>query len=343
MGLRKKEEIKEVVQEEPIVEEPKVEEVIVPTIDEEALVKSVNDKRTDYKKYADKQKKINYVITGIVAAMLIASFALMMIFSKIDWIIYVGLGVMVLVLIATYLSSKLMKKKLMENASKYIDSMYSEVADYIYKDEGVKDFEVTPKGKLEDKWFIDAHYYTNLAGTRSRNFVHYVLDGVIYDSCDLAGNTKVKGKLSPKFLGRFFSIKTGTKTDGKVTLFQLKGGNLSVAVDDIEDLKLIEGNDDYVVYSNDENVSKIFNKRLVSEIKSFKIQDPLIDVIVSLKDNLLSIGIDYVDEFMNIPVDKEFSIKIPRKAKQDYSKVRKIVDIVLDNYNHKLAEKENQK
>jgi len=342
MSLKKYEEKKvdEITEStELITDEEEVEEKIVVTNDEKSIEKEINSKRQEYKKYADKQKKINTIITSIVLLLLVGCFIAMMAWGKEMWIMYTGIAIMAVVLIATYLSSKFMKKKLMAQAAIYIDFMYSKAASYIYDDKGVKDLIVTPKGNLEDKWFIDAHLYNNLKGTKSRNFAHFTLDGNEYDACDLAANTLVKGKSSPKFLGRFYSVKADIKTNEKVTIFQLKGGSLSVPVDDIVDLKLVEGNDDYCIYSNDENYKKLFNAKLIKELSSFKIKKPLIDVLFSVKDNLISLGIDYEDDFLNIPVDKDFSITNSRKSKDDFAKVHIIINTLITNYNRQKDEK----
>lgn len=342
MSLRKYDpnKVEEKVEEVKETEESKkVEEVveapIIETVDEKTLAEEINAKRLEYKAYADKQKKINYIITGIVCVCLVAIFAVMMVFSSTEWVLYVGIGVMALVLAATYISSKMMRKKLLASAEVYIDFLYKKTSEYLYASKDTKNFVATPKGTLEDKYFLNAHFYSMLKGTKSRNFVHFTLDGVDYDSCDLAANTVIKGKLSPKFLGRFYSIKAPIDTKEKVTLFQLKGGKYSNPLDDIENLKLVEGNDVYAIYSDDENYKKLFNDRLIKALSDFEIKAPLIDVIFSIKDNLISLGIDYEDEFLNIPVDSDFSIKNLRKSKEDFEKVLKVISVLLDNNSNK--------
>jgi len=335
VGTERKIEVKEEVEDDR-------EELLVSTQDETKLVEDINAKRLEYKKYADKQKKINYLITGIICVVLVTCFALMMIFSTTDWVLYVGIGVMAVVLLGTYLASRYMRKKLLENAEVYINYLYTQNETYVYRDFKTEDFVATPKGNLQDKFFNDAHFYINIKGTRSRNFVHFKLDGVEYDACDLAGNTLIKGKLSPKFLGKFYSIKLPIDTSDKVTVFQLKGGKLSVPVDNIGDLKLVEGNDTYVIYSNDEKYQSIFTDRLVKALVSFGNKSPKIDVIFSIKNNLISLGIDYEDEFLNIPVDKEFTVNNSRISKEDFKKVRKIVEILSENKKAKLDTKNNE-
>lgn len=336
MALKKYEEGKkteEVVEVEEPNQEIVVEEPIVNTSLEQKLVDEVNIKRSEYKKYADKQKKINYAITAVVAVCLIGTFMAMMFIKDQQWIVYAGVGFMAVILIATYLSSKLMRKNLMQNADIYIDYLYKKTSSYIYNDRKIEKIEITPKGKFEDKYFIDAHFYKDIKSTKSRNFSHFNINGVEYDVADLAANTLVKGRLSPKFLGRFYSIKADLKTSGKVTLFQLKGGNLSVELDNIDDLKLVEGNEKYAIYTNDENYKKVFTQKVLNALLKFKIQNPLIDVIFSIKDNLISLGIDYDDSFLNIPVEKEFTIRETRRTKEDFEKVLAVIDALLTTHN----------
>ncbi len=344
MGLRKNEPLKEEVvkeEKEKIVaendekleanqEEVAEEQEIVKTDDDVNLENDINEKRKEYKVYADKQRKINIAITTGISVILLGAFICMMVFGKTyDWVLYVCLGVMILVLAGTYLSSNMMKKKLMAQSEVYIDYLYEKTGHYVYNDKEIKSLVITPKGSLDDKWFHDAHFYKDIVNTKGRNFAHFEYKGVEVDTCDLAANMKIKGKLSPKFLGRYYSFKANNKTDGKVTIFQLKGGKLSIPLDDIDDLKLIEGNDKYCIYSNDPNAKKILNAKVIKELQKFKVVDPLIDVIFSVKDNLISLGIDYADEYLNIPVDSDFSIKNTKIAKQDFKKVIDVLEALL--------------
>ena len=354
MGLRKNEPLKEEVAEEKIesgVNENKVvvnhkdvdARKIIKTEDDIKFEEDINNKRKEYKAYADKQRKINIIISSIVAVVIIAAFICMInLSSKYTWVLYVCLGVMILVLGGTYFASNKMKKNLIAKSEVYIDYLYEKCGQYVYNDKDVKNLIVTPKGSLEDKWFLEAHFYKDIVNTKGRNFSHFEYKGVEVDSCDLAANIKIKGKLSPKFLGRYYSFKANNKTNGKVTIFQLKGGSLSVPLDDIDDLKLVEGNDKYCIYSNDTNVKKVLNTRVIKELEKFKIVDPLIDVIFSVKDNLISLGIDYADEFLNIPVDSDFSIKNTKISKEDFKKVVNVLDTFLQSKKNAETKEDNK-
>ena len=65
---------------------------------------------------------------------------------------------------------------------------------------------------------------------------------------------------------------------------------------------------------------------LLSKITSLKIDKTLIDVIVSIRPGKTNIGIDYSDEFMSIPVDREFDFNSVKRSQRDLAKVLSILD-----------------
>lgn len=72
-------------------------------------------------------------------------------------------------------------------------------------------------------------------------------------------------------------------------------------------------------------IIKILTDRILSLLNSFKIDDQLIDVIVSIKKGVVILGIDYSDEFMNIPVESEYNVKNTLRVKKDFERVKKIL------------------
>ena len=120
------------------------------------------------------------------------------------------------------------------------------------------------------------------------------------------------------------------KEDGIIT-FQLKGKELSRPLDDLDGLTERENEKRYVIYSNDDDFKKILTDRVKQDLLRFKIDKTLIDVIVSIRYEHVDIGIDYSDEFINIPVESEFKIEDLRKTKEDFKKVLQIIDDLSRN------------
>ena len=86
-----------------------------------------------------------------------------------------------------------------------------------------------------------------------------------------------------------------------------------------------------MIYSNDDDYKKILTDRVKQDLLRFKIDKTLIDVIVSIRYEHVDIGIDYSDEFINIPVESEFKIEDLRKTKEDFKKVLQIIDDLSRN------------
>jgi hypothetical protein len=58
----------------------------------------------------------------------------------------------------------------------------------------------------------------------------------------MAGNIMIKNRLSPMFLGRFFDYDNSYDKEGCRIILQIKGGNLSRPVDDLDGIELVENN-----------------------------------------------------------------------------------------------------
>ena len=173
---------------------------------------------------------------------------------------------------------------------------------------------------------MDARFYKNLKNTRSRNLVSVQYKGKLLVSADLAGNIVVKNRLSPMFLGKFYDYENSYNQEGKRIIMQIKGGELSRPIDDVDDLKLVEGNDTYAIYTNDDEWRKVLKQDVIRDICKLEIDKTLIDVIISIRPGKTSIGIDYIDDFMNIPVEHEFDFNLVRRTEADLKKVLTIFD-----------------
>ncbi len=331
MGF-KKEEIKvEEVKNEVSTNEEEGEEkeetlTLLDDNDTKEIIKSINLKREEFTKVQKKWRILGLVGTGIFLIFIITGFILVTTFIKDEtyrWISYCGFGLVVVGFAVTLLFSKLQKNKVGDAASSYADYYYEQKAKLLFNIEGIKD--VKAQGKFENKEeFLRAKFYKDIKAVRSRFGVNFSYDNKNCTLSETAGCIYVKNKTKPMFLGKFFicNIKYEKPT---TILFQLKGKELSQPVDQISNLELKEGNDKYVIYSNDDDYKEYLNEKVLGLIREFKIKDPIIDVIVSIHENELSIGIDYIDEYVNTPIDKDLEISRISKEKADLEKILSII------------------
>jgi len=312
----------------------KAEKNVELSLSENDLVKQVNEQRDIYYKYSKKQKIYNYICTGILIALIIAAFALILTLGQKEeysYVMWISLSTVVVGLIGSFAFSRFQRKKLGKAANTYIDCYFSLIDKHMYDSERFEKQDYFPSTQMEDSAFIAAHFYKNIKSTRSRNYVSCDYNGKNLTSADLAGNIMVKNRLSPMFLGRYFVYKNDFKEDNQYIIFQLKGGQLSRPVDNIDDLKLVEGNNVYCVYSNIEDWKRLLNSKVLTELRKFRIDNTLIDVIVSIREGYTSIGIDYSDEFMNVAVDHEFKFDGVRRSEKDLDIVLKVLDLIGNN------------
>lgn len=295
--------------------------------DQETIKANIEKARGEYFTETKKQRRINIILTIVIVVILIAAFVLMITLSAtISYINYISIGVMVVAVVGMFVANRYFRGKLSKKAEDYIAKLYSEIDNYLFSGEDFKELSYKPQGQLKDEIFMDARFYKDLKNTRSRNLVSVQYKGKLLVAVDIAGNILIKNRLSPMFLGKFYDYENTYDKEGKRIIMQIKGGELSRPIDDVDDLKLVEGNETYAIYSNDEEWRKILKQDVIRDICKLEIDKTLIDVIISIRPGKTSIGIDYVDEFMNIPVDHEFDFNLVRKTEADFKKVLTIFD-----------------
>lgn len=294
---------------------------------QKAVEETIEKARIDYANYAKKQKRLNTIASVCVLIVLVGALILMMTLSKtVKWISYVSIGIMIAALIVTFSLTKVIKKKMSAKAEEYIDILYKQMDSYLYIKDDFKDAEFKPQSQMKDELFIDAGFYKNIKGTKSRNLVSVMYKDKLLGISDLAGNILIKNRLSPMFLGKYYDYSSKYDKDDKRILMQIKGGELSRPIDNVDDLKLVEENDRYVIYTNDDEWRKTLTSSVIKDITALKVDKTLIDVIISIRKGKLNIGIDYVDEFMNIPVESKFDVNKLKREELDLNKVLKVLD-----------------
>lgn len=295
--------------------------------DQETIKNNIENARNEYLQASKKQRRIGTIITVCTMLVLVAALVLMITLSgTYQFMTYVSIGIMIVVLVAVFCFNRYARNKLSKRAEDYISKLYSEIDNYLFSGEDFKELSYKPQGQLKDEIFMDARFYKNLKNTRSRNLISVQYKGKLLVSADLAGNIVVKNRLSPMFLGKFYDYENSYNQEGKRIIMQIKGGELSRPIDDVDDLKLVEGNDTYAIYTNDDEWRKVLKQDVIRDICKLEIDKTLIDVIISIRPGKTSIGIDYIDDFMNIPVEHEFDFNLVRRTEADLKKVLTIFD-----------------
>lgn len=310
-----------------------IEESLPLSVDEEEIAKAINEERKKYLDFYNKQKKIRRFSGLGMLVVFIGAFVMIILSERMAGTgLWIGLALFILGLIASWIISKISKDKLSVEAQKYISKLFDICSKYLFDDENITDLVSDPNKQISLETFTKTHFYKNIKNVRDRNYVSFTYKGKQMIYADLAASIIVKNRTSPMFLGKFYSYDYSSykKEDGIIT-FQLKGKELSRPLDDLDGLTERENEKRYVIYSNDDDYKKILTDRVKQDLLRFKIDKTLIDVIVSIRYEHVDIGIDYSDEFINIPVESEFKIEDLRKTKEDFKKVLQIIDDLSRN------------
>ncbi len=319
-------------EEEEVVEE----EVLVEGDSEKELAEKIKVKQDEFNKFTKKLKISNYIVTGVILLVLIGALVIALTLGNGDednsnsWITIVVMVFAILLLVASFFFSRYQKKKLEVEGNKYLAYVLTEQNKVIYDETYFKDLTYKLSEDKKDT-YIASHQFKDIKAFKSINIVNATLlkDGREFLAFDCAASILLrKNRPQPHFLGRMFIVPLTSVSEDFKALFQLKGGELSFPVDDIDDLKLVEGNNKFTLYSNSDDVKKIFNTKLINTIKRLRIDKTIIDVIVSINESNLYIGIDYADEFINVPTKDSYNTNIVLKSKEDIKKVLEIIDLI---------------
>ena len=319
------------------------------TIDEEKVYKDVELARFNYNKILKKWKILGICSSCFGIALMVVAMVLFFAFKDNQAVTIVALVLCVLGIIAMGVVSVIKNKDLKKKALNYVNEYFVITNKFIYSDDKFSNVQYLAETQYSDEAFKNAHLYKGIHDTKSRNYVTLNYKDRPLVSCDISANVLVKGRTSPMFLGKLYCLerkhdeakeilekKEGEQieaTDIKkdVIIFQLKGGDLSRPIDDVEGLEKIDETNTYVLYSNNKKCKKIFNSKVLTTCMAFRIDKTLIDVVISITNEYITIGIDYADDFISIPVESETNVQTLRRTKKDLELVTEIFDFVNEN------------
>lgn len=334
MGFRKEEQkVTEEVKENTKVEETKKEEEeeeniqLIEDLDVQDTIDSINHKKEEFDNYQKKWRTYGIINTIIFLLFVTGGFVLVVAFSKdtnLAWLTYVGLGLVIVGFAFSLVYSKIKKNKLNEKSAEYIDFYFKEKTKVIFNIDGVSKISAKAKCNYKDE-FLASKFYKEIQTVRSRFGIDFKYKNVNCNINETAGCKLINKRAFPVFLGKFFYCDVKYDKPTRI-LFQLKGKELSQPVDNIDNLEIKEDNDKYIIYSNDDDYKKVFNNEVIRSINQFKSIGSIIDVILSISENKLYIGIDYTDEFMNASINEKLTLDILSKEKNDLEKILNIVE-----------------
>ena len=306
------------------------EEVLDVKESEKDLAKRIDEKREEFNKFGKKLKMWNYVVTAVLLIVLVLALVLALTLGNEEgqsWVTIVVLCCAIALLVGSFIFSRYQRKRLDKAGNEYVQFVLGETNKEIYTGDRFKDLTFSITGD-QKALFDESKMFLNIKTFKAINVSSGLVNNKPFTVFDCAASILVKNRPQPRFLGRMFVFELEGVDLNLRGLFQLKGKEYSYPVDDLDGLKLVDGNDKYTFYVNDERVKEVLNNKVLSIIKQFKIDKTIIDVIVSLNNGKLFVGIDYADDFINVPTKESLNLKNIAKSKADLEKVIEIREAI---------------
>lgn len=253
-----------------------------------------------------------------------------------------GLGIGVLAFVFIYLF--IVKKYTQRKYKEYFCEYNKIVNNYTFKDDEFSELNINIEDKINEQVISSACLFKNIAKIGSRyliTFKYKYLDNFYNVTLGDAGiQTPLPKGFKSVFTGKLFILENNVDLPGKL-LIQIKGKNSLVSdIDNTDGLENYISRNNLNIYSNLYKIKQIITNKVLSLLESFKLDDDLLDVVVSIYDKKVIVGLDYNDSvmFLERGIDKPIDYKIIDRTILD----NKIVLELLCELNEKIVKLYNE-
>ena len=176
-------------------------EEIKPIVYDNPILKEIDDARLTFRKFYKLTEILKWVVTAVVLGMIVTSFILFANLKNGITYMLVGTAIALVVLVAyTFIVGTLKKKKM----ELYFNSYYANINKFVYP-ESFLEMNSTPNGKIELTDFTNSNLYANVYAVPSRNLTTFKYMNTNFLLADCAAQVKDKKKLVPVFVGKLLS------------------------------------------------------------------------------------------------------------------------------------------
>lgn len=285
------------VNEETEVKEAPVEEKTFDQIIDE-------ERKKLYKSYMTSKRISNILMFVIVAA--ICGIMFMIISNSLALKItgYVLAGVLLVGMIVFYLINR---KRFPNKTKEYVALVSKTLNDEMFKNQGFSEINNNPEEKLAMDDLVGDGVYTGASGINSRNVIHGVYKNhhFLYAEAALVRPSTRKQQVPPLFVGRYISMPNDMKFDGRF-VFVFKNPKEPLDLPNaVEDLKVLEEKEDFVVYGPEgASYHSVIKNNVLSQLRKLQISGHLLNVNVSFWGGHTAVYLSYDDSIMSVPFDK---------------------------------------
>ncbi|MBO8461940.1 MAG: hypothetical protein IAA85_04440 [Firmicutes bacterium] len=317
------------------------------TISEDSpdYAKDIEKARIEYNKERRVFKYISYVILGFSVLAIIILFVFAAPIK--DYGIWICLGSVVFLLVLIYLYNSLSKKHLIKKATEYIKVYYNLTNEQIFDDkEHFSDISVDTNGIVDKEIIATSRIYKNVENIGARNLITFKYNNIEsnkvldFTLSDVGLQRRGEKRMQSVFVGKIYYIKHNLQLPGRALLQCKSESDLVYKINDVDDLESIIESNKTVLFSNLNKIKAIFTASIINKIESFKYDNSLLDVVISISKDYIFIGLDYNDDIMSnaSSLDKGINYDIIERLKEENLKAVEIISELQEklekNYNN---------
>ena len=335
----KKEDVKEVVEEvpteekeenieeKPVKTEEKVEE---PTVYPHKALAAIEERRQAFWKRTRSHYALKLVIMVLCFVLIIAA-----------WIITakvvpagdeykalktgLPLGVAIASLLGSYLFATFMRRKDGSLMREFFGFYFESVNEYVFGDKNYSEVALQNPGKINLEEFNETGLYKDVIETGSRGLTTFKYKDLDLSIVDCAGNVKAEKRMKPVFVGKMVRCTAKYKGDTPIIVY-FKGNERSLPPTNLEGIHCVLETEQMNVYTENQDWKKVLNGPVMKALEAIKVNDLLVDVAISIKEEKLFVMMGYDDPLMVLPYATEFKSKPTEAYKKDMVKICNLIE-----------------
>lgn len=331
--MKKQVEKEEKINEEPV--EAEVENDYVPVEGTEPEPITYNDKpleaieleRQKFFKTFRVQNTLKWIISLIcIAAIVVGCIVVPNVITDNDNLkTGLMLGICVVALGGTFGYSVYTKRSMNRKMRKYFNFYYKNINEYVLTQEGFSNPVLQEPGKIDIDLFRDTNLYRDIIDVGSRGLTEFEYNGIPMRIVECAGNVKSDKRVRPVFVGKMLHCATKYLGEQSIVIY-FKGDEKALPPTNVNELKVIEDNEKYIIYSNSAEAKKVIKPAIKKMLDGIKMNKYLIDLAISMHDGKIYVCFGYDDPLMILPLQNPFDPKPNEQYKKDLAQIIKLVE-----------------
>lgn len=296
------------------------------------IKKGVNEARINFLENHKKVMKKNKIASGIFFVLAVG-----LVIVGYTWNKFLGLcfGVVCAALVVVWLYTRHQRKILDGAVADYLYAYSLYCNSYMYKDEHIKNIQIGYKQHPDPEVLKKFNIADNVSQIVSRELIKgnmFDHDFIAADVSLKSGNPKKQRDMKALLVGKAFIFDYKFNEEGRTFLY-LKGCG-DAAPTKLEDVNKVEVNKlkkEWEVYTSHKNYNKIFTESFVKALNKFETDKVLNDIVISIVDGHILVGLSYCDEAMVIPMHNEYDTKFVEHKVEDFKIVKLINKSLIEN------------